>query len=456
MFRRKLSLRAIGEKQPKPAAAIVTGAAVNEPAVASAPAATAQATAGAGRSQRFRMRRRSEGDSGNKASAVVFTPVMLDSIIRSALDPKPRGAEAGKSRAPSTTPATPELGSPARGSARSGARAGDPSRGNRTRSMSSLFGRPTSVHQPQQHQPQTAMAAAAAAGGSPPLATPAATAAAEAKIETTAVPGSAAIRTGNGAFAMDDDFGAMTDNAAGVAVVAAAAAAVSCTALSTSSGTAPGNTSAVLATLTGGSSSTADVAGPAAGGTAGAAVGGATAGKVMLVGHGVSIDGLEVEDAEIFVVDGRVLNGRVQANEVRVTGTFQGSLECRHIQVTKGATVIGRVVADTADVAGRVEGALVVRVKLSLHVAGRARSFVRYGDVVAAPGSRLIGDVGVYGGSSDESPLRQLNCARRAAEELLARRSVAAARSPVKYVRGGNSSGNASGNAGSGGASGAA
>lgn len=100
-------------------------------------------------------------------------------------------------------------------------------------------------------------------------------------------------------------------------------------------------------------------------------------GSKLIVGPNIKLKGVEINDCDTLVVEGRVeamINSRVI--QIAEKGAFKGSAEI-----------------DLAEIRGDFDGDLTVRHKLVIYATGKVTGKIRYGKLVIEEGGQLSGDV---------------------------------------------------------------
>ena len=102
------------------------------------------------------------------------------------------------------------------------------------------------------------------------------------------------------------------------------------------------------------------------------------AGSRLIVGPNIKLRGVEIDDCDTLVVEGRV----------------EATMVSRAIQIAESGSFKGTVDIETAEIRGHFEGELTVRGKLVIHATGRVAGKVRYGKLLVQEGGELSGDIG--------------------------------------------------------------
>lgn len=117
-------------------------------------------------------------------------------------------------------------------------------------------------------------------------------------------------------------------------------------------------------------------------------------GSKLIVGPNIKLKGVEINDCDTLVVEGRVeatMNSRVI--QIAEKGAFKGSAEI-----------------DVAEIRGDFDGELTVRQKLVIFSSGKVSGKIRYGKLIVEEGGQLSGDVQV-GGTAEQRDLLQARTA---------------------------------------------
>ncbi|HEX4943541.1 MAG TPA: polymer-forming cytoskeletal protein [Usitatibacteraceae bacterium] len=102
------------------------------------------------------------------------------------------------------------------------------------------------------------------------------------------------------------------------------------------------------------------------------------AGSKLIVGPNIKLRGVEIDDCDTLVVEGRVEATMVSRSiQIAETGSFKGSADI-----------------EVAEIRGAFDGELTVRGRLVVHATGRISGKVRYGKLLVQEGGELTGDIG--------------------------------------------------------------
>jgi len=117
-------------------------------------------------------------------------------------------------------------------------------------------------------------------------------------------------------------------------------------------------------------------------------------GSKLIVGPNIKLKGVEINDCDTLVVEGRV----------------EATMDSRVIQIAEKGAFKGSAEIDLAEIRGDFDGDLTVRQKLVIYSSGRVSGKIRYGKLVIEEGGQLSGDVQV-GGSVEQRELLQAKTA---------------------------------------------
>jgi cytoskeletal protein CcmA (bactofilin family) len=101
------------------------------------------------------------------------------------------------------------------------------------------------------------------------------------------------------------------------------------------------------------------------------------AGSKLIVGPNIKLKGVEIEDCDTLVVEGRI----------------EATMVSRAIQIAERGAFNGKVDVDVAEVRGGFQGELTARKKLVIHASGRVAGKIRYGKLLVQEGGEMSGDV---------------------------------------------------------------
>jgi len=104
-------------------------------------------------------------------------------------------------------------------------------------------------------------------------------------------------------------------------------------------------------------------------------------GSKLIVGPNIKLKGVEIDDCDTLVVEGRV----------------EATMVSRAIQIAESGAFSGKVDVDVAEIRGTFQGEMTARKKLVIHQSGRVSGKIRYGKVLIQEGGEMSGDVGALG-----------------------------------------------------------
>ncbi len=105
------------------------------------------------------------------------------------------------------------------------------------------------------------------------------------------------------------------------------------------------------------------------------------AGSKLIVGPNIKLKGVEIDDCDTLVVEGRV----------------EATMVSRAIQIAETGAFNGKVDVDVAEIRGTFQGEMTARKKLVIHASGRVSGKIRYGKILVQEGGELTGDIGALG-----------------------------------------------------------
>lgn len=105
------------------------------------------------------------------------------------------------------------------------------------------------------------------------------------------------------------------------------------------------------------------------------------AGSRLIVGPNIKLKGVEIDDCDTLVVEGRV----------------EATMVSRAIQIAEQGSFKGTADIEVAEIRGSFEGELTARGRLVVHATGRVSGKVRYGRLLVQEGGEITGDVGTLG-----------------------------------------------------------
>lgn len=105
-------------------------------------------------------------------------------------------------------------------------------------------------------------------------------------------------------------------------------------------------------------------------------------GSRLIVGPNIKLKGVEIDDCDTLVVEGRV----------------EATMVSRAIQIAEHGAFKGSADIEVAEIRGAFEGELTVRGRLVVHATGRVAGKVRYGELLVQEGGEITGEVGTLAG----------------------------------------------------------
>lgn len=101
------------------------------------------------------------------------------------------------------------------------------------------------------------------------------------------------------------------------------------------------------------------------------------AGSKLIVGPNIKLKGVEIEDCDTLVVEGRI----------------EATMVSRAIQIAENGSFNGKVDVDIAEIRGAFSGEMTARKKLVIHASGRVSGKIRYGKMLVQEGGEMSGDI---------------------------------------------------------------
>ena len=111
-------------------------------------------------------------------------------------------------------------------------------------------------------------------------------------------------------------------------------------------------------------------------------------GSKLIVGPNIKLKGVEIDDCDTLVVEGRV----------------EATMVSRAIQIAETGAFSGKVDVDVAEIRGSFQGEMTARKKLVIHASGRVSGKIRYGKMLVQEGGEMSGDVGSLGENAAQFP----------------------------------------------------
>ena len=104
-------------------------------------------------------------------------------------------------------------------------------------------------------------------------------------------------------------------------------------------------------------------------------------GSKLIVGPNIKLKGVEIDDCDTLVVEGRV----------------EATMNSRAIQIAEHGAFSGKVDIDVAEIRGSFHGEMTARKRLVIHGTGRVSGKIRYGKVLVQEGGELTGEIAALG-----------------------------------------------------------
>lgn len=113
-----------------------------------------------------------------------------------------------------------------------------------------------------------------------------------------------------------------------------------------------------------------------------------SAGSKLIVGPNIKLKGVEIDDCDTLVVEGRV----------------EATMVSRAIQIAEHGAFNGKVDVDVAEIRGAFQGEMTARKKLVIHASGRVSGKIRYGKLLVQEGGEMSGDIGALSAQEQSGP----------------------------------------------------
>jgi cytoskeletal protein CcmA (bactofilin family) len=110
----------------------------------------------------------------------------------------------------------------------------------------------------------------------------------------------------------------------------------------------------------------------------------------LTVGPNIKLRGVEIDDCDTLVVEGRV----------------EATMVSREIQISESGAFSGKVDVDVAEIRGTFQGEMTARKKLVIHASGRVSGKIRYGKMLVQEGGEMTGDVAALNPQEMPAPVR--------------------------------------------------
>ena len=102
-----------------------------------------------------------------------------------------------------------------------------------------------------------------------------------------------------------------------------------------------------------------------------------SAGSKLIVGPNIRLKGVEIDNCDTLVVEGRV----------------EATMVSRAIQIAEHGDFSGTVDVEVAEIRGAFQGEMTARKKLVIHASGRVNGKIRYGKMLVQEGGEMSGDI---------------------------------------------------------------
>ena len=113
-------------------------------------------------------------------------------------------------------------------------------------------------------------------------------------------------------------------------------------------------------------------------------------GSKLIVGPNIKLRGVEIDNCDTLVVEGRV----------------EATMVSRAIQVAEKGAFSGKVDVDVAEIRGEFQGEMTARTKLVIHASGRVSGKIRYGKMLVQEGGEMSGDIGALAAAGELQPVK--------------------------------------------------
>ena len=111
-------------------------------------------------------------------------------------------------------------------------------------------------------------------------------------------------------------------------------------------------------------------------------------GSRLIVGPNIKLKGVEIDDCDTLVVEGRV----------------EATMNSRAIQIAEQGAFSGKVDIDVAEIRGTFSGEMTARKRLVIHGTGRVSGKIRYGKILVQEGGELTGEISALGEGPPDLP----------------------------------------------------
>ncbi len=110
-------------------------------------------------------------------------------------------------------------------------------------------------------------------------------------------------------------------------------------------------------------------------------------GSKLIVGPNIKLKGVEIDDCDTLVVEGRV----------------EATMVSRAIQIAEHGAFNGKVDVEVAEIRGAFQGEMTARKKLVIHASGRVSGKIRYGKMLVQEGGEINGDIAVLNAQEQQA-----------------------------------------------------
>lgn len=142
-------------------------------------------------------------------------------------------------------------------------------------------------------------------------------------------------------------------------------------------------------------------------------------GNKLIVGPNIKLQGAEITNCDILVVEGRV----------------EAAMNSKQIRIAEGGVFVGKAEIDVAEIGGLFDGELTVRDHIVIRATGQVKGTIRYGTITIEQGGVIVGDVGVLNASPARAhslPAEEiLSPVREPKHEEITPESIGIARKPL-------------------------
>jgi len=98
--------------------------------------------------------------------------------------------------------------------------------------------------------------------------------------------------------------------------------------------------------------------------------------------------------SSLMIGEGVTITGTIKAsNEVSITGTIDGDIECNGVTINKSGTVKGKIKTESMTVEGKAEGEINVNDVLIIKSEGLVSGKIFYGEIQIDEGGKISGEI---------------------------------------------------------------